>query len=188
MKWRVLTKKPENFVKLDRLENKNRLRTMKIIKPIIFVFSVLLLTTSCSPRISEIWFQPTFQRHYKGEFVTDSTTSLTIIVNTYKGLFKGRESFFHFAENYYNIKFNKIDTLYTETDIKYFQTREYNGIDSTFIPYYCKLKIEKTTKNKIYIDFEIQDPILPDILKGNYKLKFKNPYPNLETRYKFYQK
>ena len=159
------------------------------IKLMIFVCSVLLLTT-CSPRISEIWLEKDFQRKdfRSEEFVVDSTTSLTIIVNTYKGLFKGRESFFLFGEDFYKIRFNKIDTLYRETDIKGFFVHKYGGKENKKIPLYCVLKIKEIGRKKIYIDFEIQDIIFPEILKGKYKLRFNNPYRNLETYYKFYEK
>jgi len=160
----------------------------RLIKQIIIVCSVLLLTTCCSPRISETWIQTTFQRYDKGEFVTDSTTSFAIVVNTYKGLFEGRESFLSFGKDFYHITFNKIDTLYRETDIKYCFVSKYGEMGTTnFIPQYCVLKIKETGKNKIYIDFDIQDTILPERLKGKYKLKFRNPYPCfLEEKYKFY--
>ena len=94
----------------------------RFIKQLIFVYNVLLLTT-CSPRISEMSLSTRFQRkdYRTKEFVKDSTTSFCIWVNTYKGLFTGRESFFYFIQHRYFFVFDKIDTLYRETDIKYFK-------------------------------------------------------------------
>ena len=157
----------------------------------IFVCSVLLLTT-CSPRISEIRLQKNFQRKdfRSEEFVVDSTTSLTIVVNTYKGLFKGRESFFYFGEDLYRLRFNKIDTIFRETDINYFWINRYNNSyhKEQLKPQYCVLKIKETGRKKIEIDFEIQDTSFPEILKGKYKLRFNNYPYHLETYYKFYEK
>ena len=145
----------------------------------IIVSSVCLLAICCSPHISEVSLETRFKQYYGGEYLIDSTTHFTIEINTYKGLFEGRESFFSFAKDRYCFIFDKIDTLYGGIDIKYFYFDKYGEENNTFsrpqsdFQPHCVLKIEKIVGNKMYIDFDFQDTILPEILKGKYKLKLE---------------
>ena len=176
----------------EAIQNK-KVKSCKL-TPAGMVSGVLLLTlfTCCSPRISEVGLKVYYLKpeYLTGETVADSTISMNIWANTYRGLFRGRESFLNFGYNSYFIVFNKIDTLYTETDIKYFRVELYDGIDTVFTPQYCKLQIKTHSKNSIYVDFDIQDTILPNTLKGKYKLKFlfSNRNPQSETMYEYYEK
>ncbi|MCL2327796.1 MAG: hypothetical protein FWC39_04700 [Bacteroidetes bacterium] len=168
----------------------------KTIKQIIIVCGVFLFA-SCSPRITitDIALSIDYQKYDKGEFITDSTTSLCIQVNENKIFtnksFKGRVGFLYrervsYLYDYHFI-FDKIDTLYRENDTKLvLKYIENNG--RHFIPQYCVLKISEANKNNIYVKFEIRDEKLPTVLKGKYKLKFCNPHPNLESHYKYYRK
>jgi hypothetical protein len=81
----------------------------------------------------------------------------------------------------------KIDTLYTERDIDRFRVYGYYAKDTAFIPKHCKVKINHISKGKMFLEFEIRDESLPDVLTGKFKLKLSTEFPEHYDVFKYYK-
>lgn len=69
-----------------------------------------------------------------------------------------------FKKNYYSFKFNKIDTFYTEKNVQ-----EYSHI-----PKYLRVEVVHLKNKRLLIKIDIKDDSIPDLLKGEFILKYKN--------------
>jgi hypothetical protein len=162
---------------------------MRIRIILITTLFLLVIILGCTPKISKVSFEYVFKEWNKVKKINevDSSASMSIYFNRYKDLFEGRESFLSFKKNSYYINFNKIDTLYTEKDIKSFFESGYYIVHKSFIPKYCKVRIIPLTNKKLIIDFEIKDDSIPDILKGRFKLKLSREHPEYYDVFKDYK-
>jgi hypothetical protein len=150
---------------------------------------LFLFMIGCSPKIDRVTYEDEFKKWNRTKQINevDSSSSMSIYFNTYKGLFEGRESFMSFKKNRYSIDFKKSDTLYTEKDIKYFSVSGYYMKDTSFIPKYCKVRIKHISEKRIIIDFEIKDDSIGDVLKGKFKLKLDQEFPEHFDVFKYYK-
>ncbi len=153
---------------------------------------ILLITFSvfgCSPKIDKVTYQDAFKKWNWTKNINeiDSSASMSIYVNTYKGLFEGRESFLSFKKNMYWIDFKKIDTCYTENDIEHFSVLADTINERDFIPKFCKVKIQRKSDKIINIEFEIKDDRISDLLKGKFKLKLDNGNKEHFDVFKYYK-
>ena len=157
---------------------------MNILKNIFLLVSVFF-ATSCTPKITHVTYETDFKKWNNSEKknLVDSSASLAITVNTYKGFFKGRTPFTFKKEHYY-FRFNKIDTLYSEKDI---QDVAKMGDSTEIIPKYLRVKIKYLANERLLVKIDIKDDSLPDLFKGVFKLKFKNHYPDVVDVFKYYE-
>lgn len=153
-----------------------------------FFIVLILFLVSCSPRIDKVTYEDEFKKWNSVKKINeiDSSASMSVEFNTFRGLFQGRESFLSFKKNRYSIQFNKLDTFYTEKDIKYFSMYGYFTNDTSFIPDFCRVNISHISDDRIIIEFNIKDSIIQDRLKGKFKLKFSNSVPNVSDVFKYY--
>jgi hypothetical protein len=159
-------------------------------KYLLCITITVLTLMGCSPRISNVTHEINFKKgRYKGDIIySGSEMYLCLDMNTYKGLFHGRETFFSFKKNHYFITFNKAEPSYSEKDIKHFSAYRYHRRDTSFIPEYCRFQTEKITSKRIRISFDFQDKNLPEKLKCRFTLKFKNSSYNADSIFKYFSK
>jgi hypothetical protein len=69
---------------------------------------VSLLLFGCTPKVDSVSYQDAFKKWNWDKKINevDSTASMSIEFNTYKGFFEVRESAFSFKKNLYYIDFN----------------------------------------------------------------------------------
>lgn len=161
------------------------------IKDSLKAICILLITFSvfgCSPKVDKVSYQDAFKKWNWTKNINeiDSSASMSIYFNTYRGLFEGRESFLSFKKNIYHIDFTKIDTCYTEKDIEHFSVLGDTINENDFIPKFCKVKIQRKNDKIITIEFEIKDDRIYDLLKGKFKLKLDNRNKEHFDVFKYY--
>ena len=162
--------------------------TKKIIK-ILSVLVLIVFIIGCAPKINSVTYQDEFKKWNFSKEINevDSSASMTIEFNTYKGLFEGRESFLSFKKNRYHLEFKKPDTLYTEKDLLSFSSIGYDIKDTSFIPKYLRVRIMHISEEKIIVNIEIKDNSIRDELKGKFKLKLDKEFPEHYDVFRYYK-
>ena len=161
----------------------------KLFSKILSVLICIVFITGCSPKIKSVTYEDNFKKWNFSKKINevDSSASITIEFNTYKGLFEGRESFLSFKKNLYYIEFKKTDTTYTEKDIMHFSVSGYDIKDTSFIPMYCNVRIKHISEEKIIVDLKIKDNSIRDELKGKFKLKLDKEFPEHYDDFRHYK-
>lgn len=142
----------------------------KLIYSVIIIFLGLCFS-SCTPRVEEVFLEI---RHKYSVFPDDNVQFNLVFNKGLKDLFKGRESFLSVKKDNYLFNLNKIDSAYTEKDIKITKFDEYYSIK----PKFAKITIKKVANNSIALNIYIKDSIISKDLNNIYILKQTNQYQN----------
>jgi len=133
----------------------------------LFLITFCCCIIGCYPKVDEV----SYAVYYKDQLFSDSTVHIEVQINTGKGFFKGRESFLSFKKQPYFITLSKIDTFYTEKDMKV----GISGIvDTVIMPRYGRIRMRKVDSNSILVSIKLIDNLIPRLINGDYKLNEKD--------------
>ena len=94
--------------------------------------------------------------------------SLTIMVNTKRGLFSGRESFFSFKRDKYLFTFERKSKTYTEADM---EVDIWRRKDINLRPKRGTVTIIDNPPDGIFVIVDINDENIPKLINGKYELR-----------------
>jgi len=134
------------------------LKTISAIIITVFLFS-------CSPRVEDVRYT-----EYSARFKND----LMIQVNTFKGLFKGRESFLHFKRVTYLFLFETRGQSYTEKDI---EIGTLGGPEIRIKPSKATVEILPDPEGGIIVAVNVNDERIPRLVNGRYRLQVGSKGP-----------
>lgn len=127
--------------------------------------SVFIMTVpafyACTPRVEDVTYAE-YPAHFKNE--------LSIIVNTHRGLFEGRESFLHFKRDIYEFSFETRSKIHTEQDIGIFILPGHIDVK----PRLATIRILEDPPDGIVVIVEIDDQKIPKLINGKYRLRLSS--------------
>ncbi len=132
-------------------------------KYVLIILFLGLCFSSCTPRVEEVFLEI---RHKYSVFPDDNVQFNLVCNKGLKDLFKGRESFLSVKKDNYRFNLTKIDSIYTEKDIKITKYGEYYSIQ----PKFARITIKKVTHNSIALNLYIKDSLISKDLNNVYIL------------------
>lgn len=132
----------------------------------LFLILVCCFMIGCNPKIDEV----SYEVYYKDQLFSDSTVHIVVQINTGKDFFKGRESFMSFKKQPYFITLSKIDTFYTEKDMKVGIS---GNVDTVITPRYGRIRMREVGANSISLSIKLIDNLIPRLINGDYNLNEK---------------
>jgi hypothetical protein len=148
----------------------------------IVVLVMVLPMLGCSPVVEEVTYSDHANVVVKEDFENylDQINSLTITVNTKKGLFGGRESFLSFKRDYYAFFFRSRSDHYGEADVILMVPGLHQEMsklsDATF-------EIQRQADSSLIIVVSVNDPNVPEVINGRYEMRVQQTIPPYYTYY-----
>jgi hypothetical protein len=125
----------------------------------IVVFSLVGFLFGCAPYVETVQYTK-YSNRYKD--------NLWMSVNTRRGLFQGRESFFNFKRDEYFFSFRTHGDALTQDDI---DIAVYAGTQARFSPKTASVNITNKDTRTAMIVVHVDDDRIPKTLNGTYELK-----------------
>lgn len=130
-----------------------------IILNLVGIIVIGIMFYACSPKVEEVQYSEYSTRSY-----------MHISVNTYRGLFKGRDSFLYFKRDKYTFHFESKGKTYTEKDAKVDKWSWFRTDENDIRLKQATIEIQDDPPTGIIVRIDINDERVPKLINGRYRL------------------